>query len=59
MFELHMEPSKEGKREDVAIILKVKQMKELMRNVQPEINNRRDDEEVKVIKLPGVVIRNP
>lgn len=58
MIEIHMAPAASGPRDSVAVVMEVKQMKELSRDLRKLIDSRVSDKEIKVVKLFGVV-RNP
>ena len=58
MIELHMAPAAHGERNSLAVVMDVKQMKELSRELRTLIDSRISDQDIKVVKLFGVV-RNP
>ena len=58
MIEVHMPPAVEGERDQVAVVIEVSQMKTLSRELRALIDSRTSDQEIKVIKLSGVV-KNP
>lgn len=50
-----MAPAAEGDRDVVPVVMEVRQMKLLSRELRKLIDSRVSDKEIKVIKLSGVV----